>query len=110
MHGFKDPDTNEIERILASTQSQGTHADACREIQACDGNHYEPNLYQNNFGLEVKGLTESSKSRLAGGRLATFISVDNVKAVVTVGELARDKKERENGHAEILTRNTRKHV
>ena len=64
---FKDPDTHEIERILASTQSQGTHADACREIQACDGNHYEPNLYQNNFGLEVKGLTESSKSRLAEG-------------------------------------------
>ena len=38
--------------------------------------------------MDVKGLTESSKGK-AGG---TFISVDNVSALVTVGDLVRYTK------------------
>ena len=41
----------------------------------------------NKFWVEVKGLTESSKGK-AGG---TFISVDNVRALVTLGERVRYK-------------------
>ena len=40
---------------------------------------------------EVKSLTESSKSRLAEP-LATVISEDNVRALVTKGELERYKE------------------
>ena len=46
----------------------------------------------NNFGVEVKGLSESSKSRLAEA-LATFISIDDVRALVTMGELGRGARD-----------------
>ena len=41
--------------------------------------------------MEVKGLTESSRRKLAEAQ-ATFISVDNVRALVTLGELDRYKE------------------
>ena len=40
------------------------------------------------LGVEVKGSPESSKERLAEA-LATFISVDNTRSLVTMGELAQ---------------------
>ena len=42
----------------------------------------------NKLGVEMKGLAESSKERLAEA-LATFISVDTAGALVAMGELAR---------------------
>ena len=42
------------------------------------------------LGVEVQDFTESIKERLAGA-LATFISVDNARALVTMGELAQFK-------------------
>ena len=40
------------------------------------------------LGVEVKGVNESSKNRLAEA-LATFVSVDHVGALVTMGDLAQ---------------------
>ena len=45
----------------------------------------------NKLGVEVKGLTEKSKERLAEP-LATFISVENARVLVTMGELAQFKE------------------
>ena len=42
------------------------------------------------LGVEAKGLTESSKDRLAED-LATVISVHNARAMITKGELAQFK-------------------
>ena len=48
----------------------------------------------NKFGVQVKGLTEGSREKLAEA-LATFVSVDNAKALVTVGKLGQHKAIRE---------------
>ena len=45
----------------------------------------------NKLCVEVKGLTDSRKERPAEA-LATFTSVDNARALVTMGELARFKE------------------
>ena len=45
----------------------------------------------NKLGVEVKGIPESSNHRLADA-FATFISVDNAGALVTMGELAQFKE------------------
>ena len=47
-------------------------------------------LKGNKLGVVVKGPTESSKYRLTQA-LASFIAVDNARALVTVGELAQFK-------------------
>ena len=44
----------------------------------------------NKLGVVVKGPTENSKYRLRQA-LASFIAVDNARALVTVGELAQFK-------------------
>ena len=62
---------------------------------------------RNNFGVRVQSLTESGKSKLAEA-LATLISVDSAKALVTMGELGRYKKVHD--IFRNLTRNTQKHV
>ena len=45
----------------------------------------------NNFGMNVQGLVEDSREKLAGA-LSTFISVGNVRALVTMGELGLYKE------------------
>ena len=42
------------------------------------------------FGVKAKDLTEESRKKLV--EVATFISVDNTKAFVTMGELRQTKK------------------
>ena len=53
----------------------------------------------NKFGVEVKGLTERRKERLAEA-LATFISVDKAGASVAMGEMAQLKEVYK--HAEVI--------
>ena len=47
----------------------------------------------NKLGVEVKGLLESSKEELAAP-LATFVSVEKMRALVTMGDLTRFKEVR----------------
>ena len=47
---------------------------------------------ENNFGVEVKGSAESSMGKLAKKSAGKLLSVDNVRALVTVGELERCKE------------------
>ena len=42
----------------------------------------------NKFGVKAKGLTEGSREKLAEA-LATFISLDNARALVTMGDLGQ---------------------
>ena len=50
--------------------------------------------------MEVKGLTERSRRKLAEA-LEIFISVNNVRALLTVGELGRCKEVHDMVLAEI---------
>ena len=45
----------------------------------------------NNFGVKVKGFTDDSRENLVDAS-ATFISVDNIRAFVTMGELGQCKE------------------
>ena len=50
--------------------------------------------------MDVKSLTASSKNGLPEA-LATFISVDNARALVTMGELGQFTEVRKSGLAEV---------
>ena len=65
-------------------------------------------LEGNNFGVEVKSLTECSKSMLAEA-VITFISVDSAKPLITVGELGQFEEVMK-WSCRNSTRNTQKHL
>ena len=58
----------------------------------------------NSFGVRVQSLAEGGESRLAEA-LATLTSVDNAGAVVTMGELGRDKSGARNSLSKVMEYN-----